>query len=112
MFTCFLARYFKVLGIMTMFPQLNVCFFEAMYFEYVVSRKVMDVTYCRLLSGSLNIKPPVFETHILLTLKLFRHKNVKGKIYDLHSIPGVYWVVEEGEPGIMRHMKSSACCLN
>lgn len=61
--TCFLARLIRVFGVTMMLPQLKVVFADFMYLAYVVSKLVIDVTYWRLLSGSLNIRPPATTEH-------------------------------------------------
>lgn len=58
MLTCLLARFLKVIGVTRRLPQLKVCLVADMYFEYVESKNVIAVTYCRLLDGSLYMSPP------------------------------------------------------
>lgn len=60
---CCFARFLKVEDPTLTLPQLKVCFDAVMYLAYVLSRNVIDVTYCKLLSVSLNISPPAYVLH-------------------------------------------------
>lgn len=60
---CCFARFLKVVELTLTLPQLKVCFEAVIYLAYVLSKNVIDVTYCKLLSASLNISPPAYFPH-------------------------------------------------